>query len=91
MRQISVRDLRQQASRWLQHVQAGQAIEVTNRGRPVALLVPVSSGNELDRLSAAGRLMSAESDLLQIGPPLEPQPDSPLPSAALESARDDER
>lgn len=41
MQRIGVRDLRQQASRYLKRVQAGEAFEVTDNGRPVARLVPV--------------------------------------------------
>jgi prevent-host-death family protein len=41
MQQIAVRDLRQQASRYLKRVQAGEAFEVTDNGRPVARLVPI--------------------------------------------------
>ena len=33
--------MRQQASRYLKRVEAGEAFEVTDNGRPVALLVPV--------------------------------------------------
>jgi prevent-host-death family protein len=41
MRQVGVRELRQQASRLLKRVAAGESFEVTDRGRPVALLVPL--------------------------------------------------
>jgi len=41
MQRIGVRELRQQASRYLKRVQAGEAFEVTDNGRPVARLVPV--------------------------------------------------
>src|ERR1700730_2002733 len=41
MRRIGVRELRRHASRYLRDVQQrGATIEVTDRGRPVALLVP---------------------------------------------------
>jgi prevent-host-death family protein len=41
MEQIGVRELRQQASRYLARVARGESIEVTDRGRPVARLVPI--------------------------------------------------
>jgi len=41
MEQIGVRELRQHASRYLAKVRAGGTVEVTDRGRPVARLVPV--------------------------------------------------
>lgn len=36
-----MRELRQHASRYLARVRAGETVEVTERGRPVARLVPV--------------------------------------------------
>lgn len=40
MERIGVRELRQNASRYLARVAGGESIEVTDRGRAVALLVP---------------------------------------------------
>jgi len=36
-----VRELRQHASRYLARVRSGETIEVTDRGRPIARLVPI--------------------------------------------------
>ncbi len=91
MRSIGVRELRQQASKYLRDVQRGESIEVTDRGRPVALLVPVPSVGEIERLLASGRLAPAAGDLLELGEPLQPEPNAPLPSEALAEARTDER
>jgi prevent-host-death family protein len=41
MERIGVRELRQHASRYLARVRSGETIEVTDRGRPVARLVPI--------------------------------------------------
>jgi prevent-host-death family protein len=63
MDRIGVRELRQHASRYLARVANGEAIEVTDRGRPIARLVPVpSAGNALDDLLQSGRLKAPESD-----------------------------
>ena len=43
MQRIGVRELRQHASRYLALVARGDQIEVTDRGRPVARLVPIQS------------------------------------------------
>lgn len=91
MKRISVRDLRQHASVWLRAVQAGESFEVTDRGRPVALLAPLPRGGELERLIASGRVRPAKDDLLRHGPPLSPRPGVPLPSQVLEQIRADER
>jgi prevent-host-death family protein len=41
--------LKQQLSRYLDQVQAGNEVIVTDRGRPVARIVPVSDGGALQR------------------------------------------
>jgi prevent-host-death family protein len=91
MRSIGVRELRQQASRYLREVEAGATVEITDRGRPVALLVPVPAGGTLARLVASGRLAPAEGDLLELGEPLEPEPGIPLPGEELARLRESER
>jgi prevent-host-death family protein len=90
MEQIGIRELRQHASHWLRRVRAGESFEVTDRGQPVALLVPAPR-DEIERLTAAGRLSEAEGDLLDLGEPLDPEPGQPLPSVVLEQARASER
>ena len=91
MDRISVRELRQQATVWLREVQRGRRFEITNRGQPVALLVPIPPGNEIERLTAAGRLSVPQGDLRELGPPLPPIPGQPLLSEVLEQMRADER
>jgi len=91
MRAIGIRELRQQASRYLRDVERGEVIEVTDRGRPVARLVPIRAGDELGELATSGRLSAATGDLLDLGPPLEPVQGEVLPSEALARARADER
>ena len=86
-----MRELRQQASVWLAEVQRGERFEITSRGRPVALLIPIPPGNEIERLTAAGRLSVPKGDLRDLGPPLPPAPGVPLPSEILEQMRADER
>jgi prevent-host-death family protein len=41
MQRIGVRELRQQASRYLARVKDGESFEITDNGVPVAQLVPV--------------------------------------------------
>ncbi|MEJ7798284.1 MAG: type II toxin-antitoxin system prevent-host-death family antitoxin [Solirubrobacteraceae bacterium] len=91
MRSIGIRELRQQASRHLRDVERGETIEVTDRGRPVALLVPVPHTGPADQLIASGRMEPAKGDPLAHGEPLEPLPGVPLPSEVLEEFRRDER
>jgi len=59
---IGVRELRQHASRYLEQVKAGEVVEVTERGKLVALLVSPTPAVALrDQLIASGRLVPAKS------------------------------
>lgn len=43
-----MRELRQHASKYLEEVASGESIEITDRGHPVARLVPISSDHWQD-------------------------------------------
>jgi len=55
---VSVRELRQNLSVYLRRVKQGEALEVTERGRPVALLRPLGRrlSPSLERMIEEGRL-----------------------------------
>ncbi len=91
MRSIGIRELRQQASTYLRDVERGETIEVTDRGRPVALLVPVPAAGTAERLIAEGRMTRATLDWRELGEPLKPIPGQRLPSEVLAAMREDER
>ncbi|MEA2220825.1 MAG: hypothetical protein QOJ35_3451 [Solirubrobacteraceae bacterium] len=91
MRSIGIRELRQQASKHLRDVERGETIEVTDRGRPVALLVPVPRTGAAEGLIASGRMAPGNGDLFALGEPLEPRAGVPLPSEVLQDLRADER
>lgn len=91
MHRIGVRQLQQNAAEALRRVQRGERIEVTDRGRPVALLVPVGTGHPLHALEAAGRLLRGEGDLLKVGPPVRIPRGVETPSRRLARLRADER
>ena len=61
MERIGVRELRQHASRYLARVATGESIEVTDRGRPVAMLVPTHQDRWHD-LIATGHVLAATGD-----------------------------
>ncbi len=69
MERIGVRELRQHASRYLARVAGGESLEVTDRGRPVAMLVPVHA-DEWQHLLASGRVIppTAKGDVLDEAP-----------------------
>lgn len=89
MTTIGVRELRQNASEYLRRVEAGETIEVTHRGRPVARLVPLR-GARKDQLIAAGRLRPGRGNLLSVKT-VPRKAGVPLPSKVLEEMRRDER
>jgi prevent-host-death family protein len=92
MARIGVRELRQNASAVLRRVLAGESIEITQRGRPVALMVPIPEPTDvIERLVSEGRARPAKGNLTDLPPPLEPEPGSMLPSEALAELRADER
>ena len=59
MPETGIRDLRDHLSRYLERVQAGEELTVTDRGRPVARLVPVDSAKTFDRLVDQGLVVPA--------------------------------
>ena len=58
---IGIRELRQHASVYVDLAEKGYTVDITNRGRLVAQLVPVTEpGSPLERLIAAGIIEPAE-------------------------------
>ena len=90
MDRVGIRELRQQASALLRRVAAGETIEITDRGRPVALLTPLPSGSLLQRLRESGDLMPALDDS-DFPPPVILPEGHELPSQVLARLRRDER
>jgi len=91
MASIGVRELRQRASELLRRVEAGETIEVTDRGRPVAILAPLPEGEPLGRLRASGDVIPATADLEDLPEPIAVEAGADLPSAILMRLRRDER
>lgn len=67
MERVGVRELRRQASAILRRVAAGETVEVTDRGRPVAVMVRTMPSG-LARLQREGLLRRGEGDLLELAP-----------------------
>ena len=75
---IGIRELRQHASEWVAKAKAGKVILITDRGQPVARLVPLTrSENARNKLVDDGELIPAaaprahfSTDDLVSGPPL---------------------
>jgi prevent-host-death family protein len=90
MASVGVRELRQRASELLRRVEQGESIEITDRGRPVAVLAPLPA-DPLQRLIAAGDLQRSDGDIAELPEPLLAPAGSELPSAVLARLRHDER
>jgi prevent-host-death family protein len=59
MGEAGIRDLRDHLSRYLERVRAGEELTVTDRGRPIARLVPVDGPHTFERLVAEGLVTPA--------------------------------
>ncbi|KAA1250031.1 type II toxin-antitoxin system Phd/YefM family antitoxin [Mycobacterium simiae] len=88
MKTIGVRELRQYASKYLEEVAAGESIEITDRGRPVARLVPIT-GDPWEDLIIAGEVVKAAHRVNTDD--LEPAAYTHSASKHLERLRRDER
>lgn len=89
MERIGVRELRQHASRYLDRVKAGETVEVTERGRLVAMLVPPEPATSArERLVASGRLIPA-SRPVRLPEPTPKRRGSPDTATALDELRED--
>jgi prevent-host-death family protein len=87
-RKVGVRELRQNLTKYLRRVQRGERLEVTERGRPVAVLAPIAdTESSLERLISSGRVLPPTGDLRDLLPPKGPI--SKDVSEALEDVRAD--
>ena len=89
---VGVRELRQNLSIYLRLVKEGKSLEVTERGKPVARLVPPSTGDVwLDAMIAAGKIRPAKGNLDDLPPPEKLRPGERPLSEILQEMRDAER
>ncbi|CAN5666397.1 MAG: type II toxin-antitoxin system Phd/YefM family antitoxin [Ilumatobacteraceae bacterium] len=88
MSSVGVRELRQRASQLLRLVEAGETIEITDRGRPVALLTPIPDLSPLERMRAAGETIPAIGSIDDLPEPLELKPGQVPASVILAQQRD---
>lgn len=91
MATVGVRELRQRASELLRRVEAGETIEVTDRGRPVAVLAPLPDAGPLEQLRAAGEVIAAAASLSDLPEPLSVPAGKEPPSVILARLRRNER
>jgi len=68
--QVGVRELRNNLSRYLDRVRAGEEVVVTDRGSAVARVVPVGTERVLERLIAEGVVTPASQPKRRAGAPI---------------------
>jgi len=91
---VGVRELRQNLSVYLDRVKAGETLEVTEHGQPIAQLGPrpVKPVSIIDQMIADGRITPATRRPRDIPPPLpNPAPNGPTLTQTLLQMRDEER
>ena len=87
MDRIGVRELRQNASKYLDRVKRGESIEVTVRGVPVAVIgpLPTEKKSRVQELIDEGRMAPGRGDFaawLAANPPIPIDPEYTGPSIA---------
>ena len=87
---VGIRALQQNASAVVARAADGEIVEVTDRGRPVAYIVPIPRGR-LAALVTAGLARPARRSVSDLGPPLAADPEGPSLGELLADARADER
>jgi prevent-host-death family protein len=94
MNSVTVSELNRQTARVLDRVKAGETLEISEYGRPVALIlpaIPTTGAPLLDRLIAQGRAVpAANAGPIPPTPRREEEENGSL-SAALAEMRDAER
>lgn len=90
MERVGVRELRQNLSVYLRRVRGGEKLEVTERGRPVAVLQPiVAADDRLARLEERGiPVRRGAGNLADLPPPVRVKLDRPLTDLLDESRED---
>lgn len=90
MTQMGIRELRNNLPAVIRRVRAGEGIEVTDHGHPVARLVPIHVRSQYEQMVAEGRIVPPEVDLLDFEP-LPVPPGMSTASEILAEMRDGER
>ena len=86
-----MRDLGQNVSRVLARVKEGESLVVTEHGRPIARLVPYTTGTSLDEMIASGEVTPPSGNLQEFLARYKPVESEILGSEVLQEMRDEER
>lgn len=89
---MGIRELRDNLPAAIRRVRAGEGIEVTDHGHPVARIVPINFRSRYEQMVAEGKIIppADDRDLLDFTPLPVPE-GSPTGSEILAEMRDGER
>jgi len=90
MSTVGIRALKQNASQVVARAAAGEVVTITDRGRPVAQLVPVPGGR-VAGLIASGQARLAKGSLAALGAPSNTGGEQPVLSEVVAAMRGEER
>ena len=87
---VGIRELRQNLSRYIERVKAGESLTVTERGREVARLTPAGpKDSAIARLVAERGATMPKGNLLDLEWPDGPPPGSPPSQQVLDELREE--
>ncbi len=89
MASVGVRELRSSLSRYLKRVREGEIIEVTERGRPIARIMPAGIDERAATLVAEGRASWSGKRAVPPARPVRPNPGGKLASDYISEDRGD--
>ncbi|MBI4259195.1 MAG: type II toxin-antitoxin system prevent-host-death family antitoxin [Actinobacteria bacterium] len=87
MTSVGIRELKNNLSRVLDRVRGGEMIEVTDRGRPVARIIPAGIPADLARLIAEGKATWSGKRVTVARRPIRIKPGPPLSDYISEDRR----
>ena len=90
MAEVGIRALKQNASQVIARAAAGDVITVTDRGRPVARIVPIRT-SRIQELLDSGVGTARTTSLADLSAPRVPRRGEQTPSDVLQGLRDGER
>jgi len=90
MSTVGIRALKQNASQVVGRAAAGEVVTITDRGRPVAQLVPLPGG-QIAGLIASGQARRAKGSLAALGAPSDTSSEQPVLSEVVAAMRGEER
>jgi prevent-host-death family protein len=85
--EVGIRELRAGLSRWIDRVRSGEELVVTERGTPVARVVPIDRTSAYERLVAAGLLVPPPAGRRDRRRPAPVRADGPVSDLVAEQRR----